>query len=99
MPLKKLFIAIFLMFSLLTPAQATHSVRYPTFKVDGTMKNKFEYASETGSYRFSVRNSRMGEKCTRFRFPLSLAHTTETRLTLRSGAKNCRAASVSNSVV
>ena len=60
MLLKKLFVAIFMMFSLLTPAQETDSVRYPTFKVDGTMKNKFEYASETGSSRFSVRNSRMG---------------------------------------
>ena len=60
MSLKKLFVAIFMMFSLLTPAQETDSVRYPTFKVDGTMKNKFEYASETGSSRFSVRNSRMG---------------------------------------
>ncbi|HMM16812.1 MAG TPA: hypothetical protein PKC47_04685 [Petrimonas sp.] len=56
--MKKLFVAIFMMFSLLTPE--TDSVRYPTFKVDGTMKNKFEYASETGSSRFSVRNSRMG---------------------------------------
>ena len=60
MLLKKLFVAIFVMFSLLTLAQETDSVRYPTFKVDGTMKNKFEYASETGSSRFSVRNSRMG---------------------------------------
>ncbi len=60
MSLKELFVVVFMMFSLLTPAQETDSVRYPTFKVDGTMKNKFEYASETGSSRFSVRNSRIG---------------------------------------
>ncbi len=31
-----------------------------TFKLDGTLKNKFEHATEAGVSRFSVRNSRMG---------------------------------------
>lgn len=31
-----------------------------TIKVDGTLKNKFEYASDTNMSRFSVRNSRVG---------------------------------------
>lgn len=34
---------------------ATHSI-----KIDGTLKNKFEYASDTKMSRFSVRNSRVG---------------------------------------
>ncbi len=41
-------------------AQQTDSLKLPTFKVDGVMKNKFEVASETGKGRFSVRNSRIG---------------------------------------
>ncbi len=31
-----------------------------TYKLDGALKNKFEYATETSTSRFSVRNSRMG---------------------------------------
>ncbi len=31
-----------------------------TYKLDGALKNKFEYATETGTSRFSVRNSRVG---------------------------------------
>lgn len=49
---------IFPLFSLFVSAQET--VRYPTFKVDGVMKNKFEYALKTQKTRFSVRNSRLG---------------------------------------
>ncbi|MGI6047305.1 MAG: hypothetical protein ACOYEG_04775 [Petrimonas sp.] len=60
MSLKNQLVATFMMFSLLLSAQETDSVRYPTFKVDGTMKNKFEYATKTGNSRFSVRNSRVG---------------------------------------
>ncbi len=60
MSLKNQLIAIFILFPLLLTAQEKDSVRYPTFKVDATMKNKFEYASETGKSRFSVRNSRIG---------------------------------------
>lgn len=60
MSLKKQFIAVFTLITLCASAQQTDSVRYPTFKVDGSMKNKFEYASETGKSRFSVRNSRIG---------------------------------------
>ncbi len=51
---------LFLTFSL--PAQNADSVSYPNFKVDGTLKNKFERASDTGLSRFSVRNSRIGIK-------------------------------------
>lgn len=57
---RELFVTIFMLPFLLVAAQETRSVRYPTFQVDGTMKNKFEYASETGNSRFSVRNSRLG---------------------------------------
>ena len=31
-----------------------------TYKLDGALKNKFEHATEIGSSRFSVRNSRVG---------------------------------------
>ncbi len=41
-------------------AQDTDSVNYPNFKVDGSLKNKFERATDTGMSRFSVRNSRVG---------------------------------------
>ncbi|MEN6588797.1 MAG: hypothetical protein ABFC30_03930, partial [Proteiniphilum sp.] len=41
-------------------AQYTDSVLYPNIKIDGTLKNKFERASDTGMSRFSVRNSRIG---------------------------------------
>jgi hypothetical protein len=41
-------------------AQETDSIVYPNFKVDGTLKNKFEYAPKSGMSRFSVRNSRIG---------------------------------------
>ena len=44
------------------PAQDTDSVNYPNFKVDGTLKNKFERATDTGMSRFSVRNSRIGAR-------------------------------------
>lgn len=60
MSLKNQLVIVILLFSSLISAQETDSVRYPTFKVDGTMKNKVEYASETGNSRFSVRNSRVG---------------------------------------
>jgi len=52
-----LFLLLFI-FSL--SAQNTDSVSYPNIKVDGTLKNKFERASDTGMSRFSVRNSRIG---------------------------------------
>ncbi len=40
--------------------QGNDSTSTHTFKVDGTLKNKFEYASDTHMSRFSVRNSRVG---------------------------------------
>ncbi len=46
--------------SVFVSAQETDSVKYPTFRIDGVMKNKFEYAFETSNTRFSVRNSRIG---------------------------------------
>ena len=52
-----------LLLTLLSPAlfgQAEDSSSVHTFKVDGTLKNKFEYASDTDMSRFSVRNSRVG---------------------------------------
>ncbi len=51
---------LFISFSFLLSAQESNSSLYPNFRVDGTLKNKFEYASETGMSRFSVRNSRIG---------------------------------------
>ena len=41
-------------------AQENDSTSSHSFKVDGALKNKFEHASETGTSRFSVRNSRVG---------------------------------------
>ncbi|MFA5734957.1 MAG: hypothetical protein WC904_08220 [Proteiniphilum sp.] len=43
-------------------AEEADSTRYPSIHVDGTLKNKYEYATETGNSRFSVRNSRIGVK-------------------------------------
>lgn len=43
-------------------AQNSDGTRYPSIHADGTLKNKYEYASETGTSRFSVRNSRIGVK-------------------------------------
>ena len=60
MSVKNQLIAVLSMFCLALSAQETDSLRYPTFKVEGTMKNKVEYATETGKARFSVRNSRIG---------------------------------------
>lgn len=36
------------------------SIKYPEFKFDGVLKNKFEYVGSTDKSRFSVRNSRLG---------------------------------------
>lgn len=41
-------------------AQDTESNLNPYFKIDGALKNKYEYATETNMSRFSVRNSRVG---------------------------------------
>ena len=56
--------SLFFLFScsFATLAQISDSVSYPNFKMDGTLKNKFERASDTGMSRFSVRNSRIGVK-------------------------------------
>lgn len=40
--------------------EATGVSAYPDYKVYGTLKNKFEYATGPGTSRFSVRNSRIG---------------------------------------
>lgn len=58
-----LLLLILLLISPLTlTAQETDTLSYPGFQFDGSLKNKFEYASETGMSRFSVRNSRVGVK-------------------------------------
>ncbi|MEN6324416.1 MAG: hypothetical protein ABFD09_13155 [Proteiniphilum sp.] len=49
---------LFMIFSLM--AQNADSVSYPNFKVDGTLKTKFERISDTNMSRFTVRNSRIG---------------------------------------
>ncbi len=53
-------ITLLLFSSLFLSAQETDSIAYPNFKVDGTLKNKFEYSTESNMSRFSVRNSRIG---------------------------------------
>lgn len=54
-----LFIGIFSSF-ILTAQEIDTIPSYPNFTIDGTLKNKFEHAFETGTSRFSVRNSRIG---------------------------------------
>lgn len=51
---------IFFVSSFFLSANETDTIKYPSFKIDGTLKNKFEYATETNMSRFSVRNSRIG---------------------------------------
>lgn len=51
---------ITVLFSASLLSQETDSTAYPNFKLDGSLKNKFEYATETKMSRFSVRNSRLG---------------------------------------
>ena len=51
-----------LLFSLSVLSQGSDSTSYPGITIDGTIKNKLEYATETGMSRFSVRNSRIGAK-------------------------------------
>lgn len=41
-------------------AQEADLLATPTYTIDGTLKNKFEYAPENNTSRFSVRNSRIG---------------------------------------
>ena len=41
-------------------AQGAGESSYPSIKMDGSLKNKYEYATETRNSRFSVRNSRIG---------------------------------------
>ena len=54
------FVLLLTLFSPALFGQAEDSSSVHTFKVDGTLKNKFEYASDTDMSRFSVRNSRVG---------------------------------------
>ncbi|MDR1516585.1 MAG: hypothetical protein LBS52_00545 [Dysgonamonadaceae bacterium] len=61
-PLFFSFLSLSVFCSFPTQAQEDNrdSTKYPLFKFDGTLKNKFEYATELGRHRFSVRNSRLG---------------------------------------
>lgn len=54
-----LFIGCFFISSFLF-SQEKDSVAFPTYTIDGTLKNKFEYAPVNSISRFSVRNSRIG---------------------------------------
>lgn len=60
----KVFIVLFALFTFssffLSAQETADTLAYPDFKVDGTLKNKFEYATKTNMSRFSVRNSRIG---------------------------------------
>jgi len=53
---------LLLLSSLSVLPQGSDSTSYPGITIDGTIKNKLEYATETGMSRFSVRNSRIGAK-------------------------------------
>lgn len=71
-------IVLFSTFHLCLAAQPKDSTETFTLKVDGVMKNKFEFASETNKGRFSVRNSRIGvsglfTSCTSYRGQLELS--------------------------
>lgn len=41
-------------------SQNNDSINYPSFHFEGVLKTKFEWATEDGSTRFGVRNSRLG---------------------------------------
>lgn len=60
MRVKNYLFALLCSFTTILSAQEANSVKFPTFKVDGNMKNKVEYATKTNHTRFSVRNSRLG---------------------------------------
>lgn len=49
-------------FLITTTMIAQNTVTYPSFKIDGTLKNKYEYAPESNMSRFSIRNTRLGVK-------------------------------------
>lgn len=57
-----LSVAFGLLFALSLYSQETDSVYYPNFELDGTLKNKYEYATSTDMSRFTVRNSRIGAR-------------------------------------
>lgn len=59
MNFRRISFLIFLLL-LVIVATAQDNAAYPSFKFDGILKNKFEYATETNKSRFSVRNSRLG---------------------------------------
>jgi len=54
------FIIISLFSSQVSFSSESDSITYPNFEIDGTLKNKYEYVPNTGTSRFSVRNSRLG---------------------------------------
>lgn len=54
------FCILSFMFSGLLLSQNNDSIQYPTFQFEGVLKTKFEWATEEGSTRFGVRNSRLG---------------------------------------
>lgn len=61
--MRSYLLAIFgLLFTTIIYSQDSDLVSYPNFKLDGTLKNKYEYASDTGMSRFTVRNSRIGAR-------------------------------------
>ena len=51
-----------ILFTATISAQDTDLVAYPNFKIDGTLKNKYEYAIDSDVSRFTIRNSRIGIK-------------------------------------
>lgn len=51
-----------LLVTMMAYSEEASVAKYPTLKVDGTFKSKFEYASSIQSSRFSVRSSRIGVK-------------------------------------
>ncbi len=59
--MKKLSITLLALIATIT-LLAQEDTTYPNIKFDGTLKNKFEYATKENMSRFSVRNSRVGAK-------------------------------------
>ncbi len=59
---KLLFTIIMGCATLFTFSQEKESSGYPSFSFDGILKNKFEYVPGTETFRFDVRNSRLGIK-------------------------------------
>ena len=60
--MRKLLLIFVVLLAAISLQAQTDSVGYPNIKFDGSLKNKFEYATSEDMSRFSIRNSRVGVK-------------------------------------